>query len=100
MPNSEGAGAAAPEEVLRVISQVMHTGDKPADQLKAADMLAKYHGLLAPKEEPAVDPGLIGEIEAAVKAIADEYEEPEPEGTGGSEADDDTAGAGGPVVRA
>ena len=100
MPDSEESRTAAPEEVLQVISQVMHTGDKPADQLKAADMLAKYHGLLTPKEEPAIDPGLIQEIEAAVKAIADEYEEPEPEGTGGSEAADDAASTGGPVVRA
>lgn len=63
-------GAATPAEVLQVVTHLMHTGEKESDQLKAADMLAKHHGLLTPQEDSGYDPALIAEIEAAVDAIA------------------------------
>lgn len=74
MPQGQQAlpenGAATPAEVLQVVTRLMHTGEKEADQLKAADMLAKHHGLLTPREDSGYDPALIAEIEAAVEAIA------------------------------
>ena len=60
---------ATPEEVLEVFTQVMHS-DKPSEQLKAAEQLAKYHGLFTPKESSGFSPTLIQEIEATVNAIA------------------------------
>lgn len=60
---------ATPEEVLEVFTQVMHS-DKPSEQLKAAEQMAKYHGLFTPKESSGYSPALIGEIEAEVQAIA------------------------------
>ena len=100
MPQEHGLPAvAAPEEVLAVITQLMYS-DKPADQLKAADMLAKHHGLLSPQEEDGFEPGLIAEIEAAVAEIARAYDDPPGPETGGADAADAASGAGGPVVRA
>lgn len=63
-------GAATPAEVLQVVTRLMHTSEKESDQLKAADMLAKHHGLLTPREDSGYDLQLIAEIEAAVDAIA------------------------------
>ncbi len=60
------------DEVLAVIRQLLHS-DHGAEQLKAADMLAKYHGLLTPKEEHHFHPELVAEIEAAVAEIAAGY---------------------------
>lgn len=91
--------AATPEEVLHVVTQLMHTGEKQSDQLKAADMLAKHHGLLNPKEETGYDPALIREIAAAVAEIAAEYDEPEPDTEGGDPADADAACPCGAMVR-
>lgn len=100
MPQSNAVpGAATPSEVLQVVTQLMHTGEKPSDQLKAADMLAKHHGLLTPREESGYDPELIAEIEAAVAAIAAEYNAPEPEAERSDPPADDTAGAGRTLVR-
>ncbi|MBQ2954271.1 MAG: hypothetical protein IJE07_12140 [Clostridia bacterium] len=81
------------------MSQLMHTGEKQSDQLKAADMLAKHHGLLTPREETGFDPELILAIEAAVAEIAAEYHEPDPDPEGGHPPADDPAGPGGPLVR-
>lgn len=93
------SGAATPDEVLHVVTQLMHGSEKQSDQLKAADMLAKHHGLLTPKEESGFDPELITQIEAAVAAIAAQYDEPEPDAECSDPAADDTAGAGSPLVR-
>ena len=60
-------GAATPEEVLHVVTQLMHGSEKQSDQLKAADMLAKHHGLLNPREESGFDPELIREIEEGIE---------------------------------
>ena len=92
-------GAATPEEVLHVVTQLMHGSEKQSDQLKAADMLAKHHGLLTPKEENGFDPALIMQIEEAVAAIAAAYDEPEPDPEGGDPTADDPPGAGSTVVR-
>lgn len=97
--NTSSPGAATPEEVLHVVTQLMHGSEKQSDQLKAADMLAKHHGLLTPREESGYDPALIAEIEAAVAAIAAEYDEPDPDVLWGDPPADDPAGAGGPLVR-
>jgi hypothetical protein len=100
MPQNEvSPGAATPEEVLHVVTQLMHTGEKPSDQLKAADMLAKHHGLLTPKEESGYDPEAIREIAAAVAEIAAEYDEPEPDPQSSDPAADDAARKGGASVR-
>ena len=40
---------ATKEEVLETFTQLMR-GEKTAEQMKAADALAKYHGLFAGKE--------------------------------------------------
>ena len=92
-------GAATPEEVLHVVTQLMHGSEKQSDQLKAADMLAKHHGLLTPKEETGFDPALIMQIEEAVAAIAAAYDEPEPDPEGSDPTADDPPGAGSTVVR-
>lgn len=97
--HSSSPGAATPEEVLHVVTQLMHGSEKQSDQLKAADMLAKHHGLLNPREESGFDPALIREIEAAVAQIAAEYHEPEPDAEGGDPPADDPAGPGGALVR-
>lgn len=100
MPQRPSApDAATPEEVLHVVTQLMHSGEKQSDQLKAADMLAKHHGLLTPKEESGYDPELIREIASAVEAIAAQYDEPDPETEGSTPAADDTTSPGGPLVR-
>lgn len=69
-PTPPEDGAATPAEVLQVMTRLMHMSEKESDQLKAADMLAKHHGLLTPREDSGYDPRLIAEIEAAVDAIA------------------------------
>ena len=92
-------GTATPAEVLQVVTRLMHTGEKESDQLKAADMLAKHHGLLTPREETGYDPALIAEIVRVVDEIAAEYDDPEPPAEGGDPPADDPAGTGSPLVR-
>lgn len=100
MPHNEHSpGIATPDEVLQAVTRMMNVGEKESDQLKAADMLAKHHGLLTPREEAGFDPELTAMIDAAVAAIASEYEEPEPDAKGSDPSADDPAGDGGPVVR-
>lgn len=100
MPQRDNVpGVATPSEVLQVMSHLMHTGEKEADQLRAADMLAKHHGLLTPREESACDPELIARIEAAVAAIAAEYDDPDPQANGSHPPAADPPGTGGPLVR-
>ena len=100
MPHTPASpGTATPEEVLHVVTQLMHAGEKQSDQLKAADMLAKHHGLLTPREESGFDPELIAEIEAAVAEIAAEYHEPDPDPVCSDPAADDAARPGSALVR-
>nr|MBR4280933.1 hypothetical protein [Clostridia bacterium] len=100
MPQEHGnPPVAAPEDVLAVMTRLMYS-DKPADQLKAADMLAKHHGLLTPQEESGFEPELIAEIEAAVAEIAQDYNDPQSPATGSLDAADAASGTGSPVVRA
>ncbi len=59
---------ATPDEVLATFTELMR-GEKSAERLKAAEQLAKYHSLFAPKEEAAVD---MTEAASAVEAaVAD-----------------------------
>ena len=98
-PAPAGRCTATPEEVLQVVTRLMHTGEKESDQLKAADMLAKHHGLLTPREESGYDPTLITEIMDTVAGIAAAYDEPDPDTEGGDPPADDAACAGGTLVR-
>lgn len=59
---------ATPDEVLATFTELMR-GEKSAERLKAAEQLAKYHSLFAPKEEAAAD---MTEAASAVEAaVAD-----------------------------
>ena len=55
---------ATPDEVLATFTELMR-GDKSSERLKAAEQLAKYHSLFAPKEEAAAD---MTEAASAVEA--------------------------------
>ena len=59
---------ACPDEVLATFTELMR-GEKSAERLKAAEQLAKYHSLFAPKEEAKAD---LTEAASAVEAaVAD-----------------------------
>ena len=60
---------ATPDEVLATFPELMR-GEKSAERLKAAEQLAKYHSLFAPKEESAADmTEAANAVEAAVADI-------------------------------
>lgn len=61
---------ATKEEVLETFTQLMR-GEKAAEQMKAADALAKYHGIFAGKEEdtPKRPPEMAQAIEDAIAAL-------------------------------
>ena len=60
---------ATPDEVLATFTELMR-GEKSAERLKAAEQLAKYHSLFAPKEESAADmTEAANAVEAAVADI-------------------------------
>ena len=60
---------ATPDEVLATFTELMR-GAKSAERLKAAEQLAKYHSLFAPKEESAADmTEAANAVEAAVADI-------------------------------
>ena len=59
---------ATPDEVLATFTELMR-GEKSAERLKAAEQLAKYHSLFAPKEEAAAD---LTEAASAVEAAVAE----------------------------
>ena len=60
---------ATPDEVLATFTELMR-GEKSAERLKAAEQLAKYHSLFAPKEEAAADmTEAANAVEAAVADI-------------------------------
>ncbi len=60
---------ATPDEVLATFTELMR-GEKSAERLKAAEQLAKYHSLFAPKEETAADmTQAANAVEAAVAEI-------------------------------
>lgn len=67
MEEARDARIASKEEVLETYTQLMR-GEKAAEQLKAADALAKYHGLFTPKEEGSEKntPEVAQAVEAAV----------------------------------
>ncbi len=76
-PRARSPDIATPDEVLETFTQLMR-GEKSSEQLKAAEQLAKYHSLFTPKEDGTLHPEVIDEIEAAVKAIAQEISGDEP----------------------
>ncbi|MBQ8556285.1 MAG: hypothetical protein IJ438_10505 [Clostridia bacterium] len=60
---------ATPDEVLETFTQLMR-GEKTSEQLKAAEQLAKYHGLMTPREDtPALRAEVADAIDAAVAQI-------------------------------
>lgn len=61
---------ATKEEVLETFTQLMR-GEKAAEQMKAADALAKYHGIFAGKEDeaPKRPPEMAQAIEDAIAAL-------------------------------
>lgn len=67
MEEARDADIASKEEVLETYTQLMR-GEKTAEQLKAADALAKYHGLFTTKEEENEknSPQIAQAVEAAV----------------------------------
>lgn len=67
-PKDSPTDIATPDEVLATFTELMR-GDKSAERLKAAEQLAKYHSLFAPKEEVALASDAAAEVEAAVAAI-------------------------------
>ena len=62
---------ATKEEVLETFTQLMR-GEKTAEQMKAADALAKYHGLFAGKEDeaPRRPPEVAQAIDDAIAALS------------------------------
>ena len=60
---------ATPDEVLATFTELMR-GETSSERLKAAEQLAKYHSLFAPKEEAAADmTEAANAVEAAVADI-------------------------------
>ena len=57
---------ATKEEVLETFTQLMR-GEKTAEQMKAADALAKYHGLFAAPRRP---PEVAQAIDDAIAALS------------------------------
>lgn len=70
IPTTPGAESdiATPDEVLATFTELMR-GEKSAERLKAAEQLAKYHSLFAPKEETADPSEAAAAVEAAVASI-------------------------------
>ena len=63
---------ATKEEVLETFTQLMR-GEKTAEQMKAADALAKYHGLFAGKgrtKRPCRPPEVAQAIDDAIAALS------------------------------
>ncbi len=67
-PKGTPPDIATPDEVLATFTELLR-GDKSAERLKAAEQLAKYHSLFAPKEETALPSEAAAEVEKAVAAI-------------------------------
>ena len=59
---------ATPDEVLATFTELMR-GEKSAERLKAAEQLAKYHSLFAPREESAEPSAAAEAVETAVARI-------------------------------
>lgn len=63
---------ATPEEVLEAFTAMLRgeNGEKPAEQLRAAEQLARHYGILAPRDERAApDAAIAGKIDAALAAL-------------------------------
>jgi len=72
---------ATPEEVLETYTALLR-GEKAAEQMKAADALAKYHGLFAVKEDAApLKQEAVDTVERTLAALT--REEPAGVGEGG-----------------
>lgn len=70
---------ASSEEVLATFTQILRS-EKTSEQLKAAEQLAKYHSLFTPREDAAVQPELIAEIEAELQRIREARQSEQPRG--------------------
>lgn len=63
------APIATPEEVLAILTNLLR-GSKSAEQLRAAEHLAKHFGMLSPREETApAKAAVAAEIEAAMRSL-------------------------------
>lgn len=71
---------ASSEEVLATFTQILRS-EKTSEQLKAAEQLAKYHSLFTAREDPAVQPELIAEIEAELQRIREARQTELPHGS-------------------
>lgn len=74
VPPGQGGDApiATPEEVLAILTNLLRS-DKAAEQLRAAEHLAKHYGILTPREEAQAGKSAIaGEIEAAIRSLEEE----------------------------
>lgn len=63
---------ASPEEVLAAFTAALRgeRGEKPAEQLKAAEHLARHYGILSQREEPTgAKPEIAADIEAAMRQL-------------------------------
>lgn len=67
MPDEDRVIATS-EEVLATFTELLRS-EKSAERLKAAELLAKHHGLFAAKEDAPISPDTISEVEAAVADI-------------------------------
>ena len=79
VPPGQGGDApiATPEEVLAILTNLLRS-DKAAEQLRAAEHLAKHYGMLSPREETSpVKTAVAGEIEAAVRSLREERHGPD-----------------------
>lgn len=64
----ESRDIATADEVLETLTQLLRS-EKTAEQLKAAEHLAKYHSLFSAREAAPPDPNLIAEIDDALRRI-------------------------------
>ncbi len=69
IPVTHPPDIAGPDEVLATFTQLLRS-EKPSEQLKAAEQLAKYHSLFTAKAEDEPDTSaIVAEIEAALQQI-------------------------------
>ena len=67
---------AGPGEVLQTATDILRgtvTGEAARTRLRAAELLARHHGLIGPREEPeAVDAGALSRVAAALSGGKEE----------------------------
>ena len=94
-PDAQPHDIATADEVLATFTTLMR-GEKSSEQLKAAEQLAKYHSLFSPKEDAAIHPEVIAEVEAAVRRLQMTASAADATGAPGDMAADAAPGSGSP----